>query len=83
MQSLWAGLSPTLVVALPNTVVYFTTYEQLRSVFHRHLLPEGSEPSSLLGGAAGGLARVWSVTVVSPFELVRTKMQATTMTYKG
>uniref|UniRef100_A0A0P4VYE4 Solute carrier family 25 member 40 n=1 Tax=Scylla olivacea TaxID=85551 RepID=A0A0P4VYE4_SCYOL len=82
VQSLWSGLSPTLVVAVPNTVIYFTTYEQLRSLFHRVMLPEGSEPSSLIGGMAGGLARVWSVTVVSPFELVRTKMQAAQMTYR-
>lgn len=82
VQSLWSGLSPTLVVAVPNTVIYFTTYEQLRSTMHRHLLPEGSEPSSLIGGAAGGLARVWAVTVVSPFELVRTKMQAANMSYR-
>ncbi|XP_045125296.1 solute carrier family 25 member 40-like isoform X2 [Portunus trituberculatus] len=82
VQSLWSGLSPTLVVAVPNTVIYFTTYEQLRSLFHHVLLPEQSEPSSLIGGMAGGLARVWSVTVVSPFELVRTKMQAAQMTYR-
>ncbi|XP_050696247.1 probable mitochondrial glutathione transporter SLC25A40 isoform X1 [Eriocheir sinensis] len=82
MQSLWSGLSPTLVVALPNTVIYFTSYEQLRTVLNRYLLLDSTEPSSLIGGAAGGLARVWSVTLVSPFELVRTKMQATTMTYK-
>ncbi|KAG0720909.1 Solute carrier family 25 member 40 [Chionoecetes opilio] len=82
VQSLWSGLSPTLVVAVPNTVIYFTTYEQLSHAFHRKLLPEGTEPSALIAGLAGGLARVWSVTVVSPFELVRTKMQAATMTYR-
>ena len=83
VQSLWSGLSPTLVVAVPNTVIYFTTYEQLRSLFHRVLLPERSEPSSLIGGMSGGLARVWAVTMVSPFELVRTKMQAGQVTYRG
>lgn len=28
--SLWSGLSPTLILAIPSTVVYFVTYEQLR-----------------------------------------------------
>lgn len=28
--ALWSGLSPTLVLALPCTVIYFVTYEQLR-----------------------------------------------------
>lgn len=30
MSSLWSGLSPTLVLAIPSTVVYFVSYEQLR-----------------------------------------------------
>lgn len=28
--SLWSGLSPTLVLAVPATIVYFVSYEQLR-----------------------------------------------------
>ena len=30
ITSLWSGLSPTLVLAVPSTVVYFVSYEQLR-----------------------------------------------------
>lgn len=30
VTSLWSGLSPTLVLALPATVIYFVCYEQLR-----------------------------------------------------
>ncbi|KAH9631103.1 hypothetical protein HF086_000146 [Spodoptera exigua] len=30
VPALWSGLSPTLVLALPCTVIYFVTYEQLR-----------------------------------------------------
>ncbi|KAK4294134.1 hypothetical protein Pmani_033214 [Petrolisthes manimaculis] len=84
IQSLWSGLSPTLIVAVPNTVIYFTTYEHLRTFLHRHLpttLGGDTTPSSLSSGLAGGLARVWAVTVVSPFELVRTKMQASNISY--
>lgn len=29
-KSLWSGLSPTLILALPATVIYFVLYEQLR-----------------------------------------------------
>lgn len=28
--SLWSGLSPTLILAIPATIVYFVSYEQLR-----------------------------------------------------
>lgn len=31
--SLWSGLSPTLVLAVPATIVYFVSYEQLRLYF--------------------------------------------------
>lgn len=83
IQSLWSGLPPTLVVAIPNTVIYFTTYEQLRTASLRYLPGNGIDPPSWVGGVAGGLARIWAVSVVSPFELVRTKMQAKSMPYKG
>merc|ERR1719427_812788 len=33
ISSLWSGLSPTLVLAVPTTVIYFTTYEQLKAKF--------------------------------------------------
>ncbi|KAG7263786.1 hypothetical protein CRUP_009970, partial [Coryphaenoides rupestris] len=29
-RSLWSGLPPTLVMAVPATVIYFTCYDQLR-----------------------------------------------------
>ncbi|XP_042214244.1 solute carrier family 25 member 40-like isoform X2 [Homarus americanus] len=82
IQSLWAGLPPTLIVAIPNTVIYFTTYEQLRAAVLRYLPGDRQDPPSWAGGVAGGLARIWSVSVVSPFELIRTKMQAQSISYK-
>lgn len=33
LTSLWSGLSPTLVLAVPATVIYFVSYEQLRLYF--------------------------------------------------
>eukprot|EP00088_Acartia_fossae_P034639 TRINITY_DN3555_c0_g1_i13.p1 TRINITY_DN3555_c0_g1~~TRINITY_DN3555_c0_g1_i13.p1 ORF type:complete len:386 (-),score=58.63 TRINITY_DN3555_c0_g1_i13:531-1649(-) len=32
VTSLWSGLSPTLVLAIPTTMIYFTTYEQLKAM---------------------------------------------------
>ncbi|XP_070075005.1 solute carrier family 25 protein Shawn isoform X2 [Drosophila takahashii] len=31
LSGLWAGLSPTLVSALPSTIIYFVTYEYLKN----------------------------------------------------
>lgn len=77
LASLWSGLPPTLVVAVPNTVIYFTAYEQIQSLMRRHL----SGDPWWVAGTAGGLARVWSVSICSPMELIRTKMQASRMQY--
>lgn len=87
IPSLWSGLSPTLVLALPATIVYFTSYEQLRcfikdkqavqeSIFH-------GKPVWLTSLIAGGVARIWAVTLVSPLELIRTKMQSKKLSYQG
>ncbi|XP_049770597.1 probable mitochondrial glutathione transporter SLC25A40 isoform X1 [Schistocerca cancellata] len=78
VTSLWSGLSPTLVLAVPLTVIYFTSYEQLRLLIRdRH---GGVQP--VWGPlVAGAVARTWSVSVVSPLELVRTKMQSRRLSY--
>lgn len=36
--SLWSGLGPTLVLAIPATVIYFVCYEQLRIKYKEYYL---------------------------------------------
>jgi len=86
ISSLWSGLSPTLILAVPTTVIYFTMYEQLkikmetqRRAFSAHSDIKPSETSRLVSMGAGGLARLMAVTIVSPLELIRTKMQSQKM----
>lgn len=71
--SLWRGLSPSLVMAVPVNVIYFAMYEWLRE----RLLASSSGPveamAPLLAGAA---ARGIAATVVSPVELVKTRMMS-------
>ena len=70
--SLWSGLSPTLVMAVPATVMYFTAYDWLRDFFvQRKLLSKYYSPV-----VAGAVARAFTVTIISPLELIRTKMQS-------
>ncbi len=78
MTSLWSGLSPTLVLAVPTTVIYFTTYEQTK---FRLVKKWPHVESSYLSLTAGGLARVFAVVTVSPLELIRTKMQSQKMAF--
>ncbi|KAH8396339.1 hypothetical protein KR222_008650, partial [Zaprionus bogoriensis] len=88
--SLWSGLSPTLISALPSTIIYFVAYEQFRAQFielHYKYLDQvkGSPPycrdiPMLVPLMAGVSARILAVTFVSPIELIRTKMQSQKMT---
>lgn len=89
ITSLWSGLSPTLILALPATVVYFVTYEQLRSrlknFYHNRVSVYNVENVSYqpvwVPLVAGCTARTWSVMAVSPLELMRIKMQSERMSY--
>merc|ERR1712227_992819 len=70
--TLWSGLPATIVMAFPATVLYFTAFEQ----FNAALLPVmPDEYVDLSPAFAGALARLVTATIVSPLELVRTRMQ--------
>lgn len=88
IKGLWRGLSPTLVMTVPSQVTYMTCYDHFRLYF-LELGPEvhSSGQVSLsnvtphtLGAslAAGAIARSISATLVTPLELLRTRLQATT-----
>ena len=68
--ALWRGLQPTLVMSIPGTIVYMTAYEAARDALSLHV------PSEWAPLLAGGSARLVASTLVSPIELVRTRIQA-------
>ncbi|KAL3980749.1 CUG-BP- and ETR3-like factor [Sarotherodon galilaeus] len=78
IRSLWSGLPPTLVMAVPATVIYFTCYDQLCAAL-KVRLGDYAQVAPLLAGAT---ARVGSVTVISPLELIRTKLQSQKQSYR-
>lgn len=87
VTSLWSGLSPTLVLALPSTVLYFVSYEQIRlklkDYYNSKILPGSKKEQPFwVPLLAGSTARLISVTAVNPLELVRTKMQSQKLTYR-
>ena len=74
--TLWRGLSPTLVMAIPGNVIYFTGYDWLR---FNHASPINRFTNDTYAPlTAGAVARVAAAVVVSPIEMFRTRMQATT-----
>ncbi|XP_075348876.1 mitochondrial glutathione transporter SLC25A40 isoform X3 [Mycteria americana] len=78
IKSLWSGLPPTLIMALPTTVIYFTCYDQLSEALKSRL----GKDDGYIPVLAGSLSRFGSVTVVSPLELIRTRMQYRKLSYK-
>lgn len=89
-KGLWRGLSPTLLMTVPSQVTYMTCYEYCRSLFLSYEAPAQvltAQPApnspanityhtllaSLLSGA---ISRSVSATLVTPLELVRTRLQA-------
>ncbi|XP_045670284.1 solute carrier family 25 member 39 isoform X2 [Ursus americanus] len=77
-RTLWSGFPATLVMTVPATAIYFTAYDQLKTFLRgRALTSDLYAPM-----AAGALARLGTVTVISPLELVRTKLQAQHVSYR-
>ncbi|KAF2258565.1 mitochondrial carrier [Lojkania enalia] len=73
-RTLWRGLSPTLVMAVPANVIYFAGYDWLRmsetSPF-RIAVPDPYIPL-----VAGASARIMAAIVVNPIEMFKTRMQS-------
>lgn len=79
--TLWRGLSPTLMMAVPANVIYFAGYDWLRGSPKSPVYGKVSDAYAPL--VAGSTARVMAAIVVSPIEMLRTRMQATQSAEKG
>jgi solute carrier family 25 protein 39/40 len=83
VKGLWSGTSVALTLSLPSTVLFMTAYEKCKILLRESFLSNSSVGSSdpnsddlpdpwWIPASAGALARVFSVTAVSPLELART-----------
>ena len=79
--TLWRGLSPTLVMAIPANVIYFAGYDWLRTSQKSPIVGRVKDAYAPL--AAGSVARIVAAIAVSPIEMLRTRMQATSHRDKG
>ena len=73
---LWRGLMPTLFMAVPATTVYFIGYETMRSHAGWTARPELGYLAPIVCGAS---ARTLAVCVISPLELIRTRLQSSSV----
>lgn len=72
--TLWRGLSPTLVMAIPANVIYFAGYDWMRTSPKTPF--QGWISDAYVPLAAGATARAVAAVAVSPIEMFRTRMQA-------
>lgn len=79
VRGLYAGLPPTLMLAIPSTVLYYTSYD--------YMVHEGKkrypELAIVMPLLAGSSARIVAATIVSPLELVKTRMQGHGSNFQG
>ncbi|KAF7198200.1 Mitochondrial carrier protein MTM1 [Pseudocercospora fuligena] len=79
--TLWRGLSPTLLMSIPANVIYFAGYDWLRWSPKSPMVGQVSDPYAPL--VAGTVARILAGFAVSPIEMLRTRMQASSSKEQG
>ncbi|RCI03143.1 hypothetical protein CU098_003456 [Rhizopus stolonifer] len=72
--ALWKGLSPAMLMSVPANVIYFVGYDYLKEAIQ----PSMSTYKDYSPLVAGAFARTIAITMISPIELFRTRLQATT-----
>ncbi|KAL7532519.1 hypothetical protein ACHAWF_010213 [Thalassiosira exigua] len=76
---LYAGLKPTLAMSVPNTVLYFASYDEISGWMKRRASEKAASNSTATGGpayvplVAGSAARLLASLATAPLELVRTR----------
>ena len=66
----WKGFTPTILMSIPANVIYYVSYDYLKDYLNQSF---SIATSSLIAGAT---ARSTVVMLGSPFELLRTRLQA-------
>ena len=81
ITTLWRGLSPTLLMAVPANVIYFAGYDWMRTSPRSPMAGRLGDNYAPL--VAGSIARILAAVAVSPIEMLRTRMQASQSAGKG
>lgn len=75
LAGIYAGLAPTLVMGIPNTVLYFYTYEELAPRL-KEIFPSDHPARGAIPALAGASARFLASLSTAPLELLRTQQAA-------
>lgn len=67
-------------MAVPATVVYFTFYDKFKSILNSKFATTNNQPI-WIPMLAGGCGRIFAASLISPLEMIRTKMQSKKLSY--
>lgn len=70
IKGFWAGSQMGVLQSLPNTIIYMSLYEQFKYAMVNN---NSSLWIKFAPCVSGGLARIISVSIIAPLELIRTK----------
>lgn len=71
---IYSGLKPTLVMSIPNTVIYLTAYDDISVQLRRlNAFNTDAHSSPFIPLLAGSSARIISSFATAPLELIRTR----------
>jgi solute carrier family 25, member 39/40 len=72
-RGFYSGVGVSLLQTLPSTVIYMSSYEQIKTrLTSSSVISSSSSLHSIHPAIAGGLARLFTVSIMAPVELIRT-----------
>jgi len=80
LAGLYAGLKPTLVMSIPNTVIYLSSYDEISMRLHALHSSNNFDVDAnraYIPLIAGSTARIISSFATAPLELIRTRQSST------
>ena len=83
-RAFYSGLVPTLMIAIPNSVLYYSSYDgikwRLEPYFtdkrYAYIIFHSSRVAWMVPAISGGLSRTLAVVCVEPLEFLKTQAQA-------
>jgi solute carrier family 25, member 39/40 len=74
IRGAYAGLTPTLLMSVPNFVLYLISYDELVGYYRKQSMsPHQQIPEPFVPFVCGATARLIATTAVAPLELLRTR----------
>lgn len=74
--ALWRGVGPALLMSVPTSAAYMVGYDALRASLLATTRPDDNVYRAGATLFAGGISRTIVVSIVSPLELLRTRLQS-------